>query len=310
MNFGDERFQNNPVLVTGGARTGTTWVGRTIAKSLSIRYIHEPFNISGPPCSCGVKFNLRYYYVTESDNNLIYDHFAHILGPPTNKYQFLNLLSELKRTKRLRILLSYISSFLPPKPLIKDPSALPSTEWLATKFNMDVVILIRHPAAFVNSYKQLNWSHPFSHFLEQPSLIHKLLYPYKSEIEEYALNRYDIIDQASFLWKLLYYIVRKYQHEHDHWIFVRHEDLSRDPISGFNKIFNQLGLEFTMPVRRFIMEYSNPQPDLKLIDPYSIRRNSKQIISKWKKMLSKSEIERIRKQVEEVSCQFYSDEDW
>ena len=33
-----------PILVTGSHRSGTTWVGKTIALSPSVTYIGEPFN--------------------------------------------------------------------------------------------------------------------------------------------------------------------------------------------------------------------------------------------------------------------------
>ncbi len=95
MNPGYDRSQKKPILVTGGARSGTTWAGRTIAKSPSIRYVHEPFNITGPYCSCGIKFNFRYYYISEDNDELLNEHIKHILGPPTNIYQLLNLIREV-----------------------------------------------------------------------------------------------------------------------------------------------------------------------------------------------------------------------
>jgi hypothetical protein len=70
--------------------------------------------------------------------------------------------------------------------LIKDPFAFFSSEWLAERFDMAVVVVIRHPAAFVSSIINLNWSHPFSHFLEQTLLLNERLVPFEDEIREYA----------------------------------------------------------------------------------------------------------------------------
>src|SRR6185369_11076039 len=97
------------------------------------------------------------------------------------------------------------------RPLLKDPLALFSAEWLADRFNMDVVIMIRHPAAFVSSIKKLNWTHPFSHFLEQPLLMETVLSPFTAEIKEHASKEYSITDQAILLWRLLHYVTMNYQ---------------------------------------------------------------------------------------------------
>ncbi len=40
------------------------------------------------------------------------------------------------------------------RPLIKDPIGLFSYKWLVSKFDMDVLVLIKHPAAFVSSLKK------------------------------------------------------------------------------------------------------------------------------------------------------------
>ena len=69
-----------------------------------------------------------------------------------------------------------------------------SAEWLADRFDMNVVIVIRHPAAFVSSVKKLNWHHPMSHFLEQPALMREHLYPFEEQIRELASREHDLID--------------------------------------------------------------------------------------------------------------------
>ena len=87
------------------------------------------------------------------------------------------------------------------RPLVKAPIALFSAEWLAARFDMDVLILIRHPAAFVSSLKIKNWNFPFDHFLQQPKLIRNHLAIYEEEIQEYATQKFEVINQAILLWK-------------------------------------------------------------------------------------------------------------
>jgi hypothetical protein len=77
---------------------------------------------------------------------------------------------------------------------------------------MIVVVMVRHPAAVASSYKRLNWTHPFSHFLVQPLLMSKYLSPFEREISDFARLEHDIIEQAAFLWKLvhIYFLVNWY----------------------------------------------------------------------------------------------------
>jgi hypothetical protein len=186
-----------------------------------------------------------------------------------------------------------------------------STEWLASTFDMDVIVLIRHPAAFTSSLKRLNWTHPFSHFLEQPLLMRDHLSSFEAEIREYVDKEHDIIDQATLLWRLIYHMVIKYQNNHNDWIFIRHEDLSRDPLRGFQNLFNNLNLEFSEHVRETIKEYTNStNPSEAPEKGQSLKRDSKSNILNWKSRLTVSEIERIRTQVEDISSVFYSDKDW
>jgi len=281
-----------------------------IAQAPSVHYIHEPFNISGPPCSCGVRFDRWFTYVSEENDASYHDHIKHTLGSPLNRFQLLNLISELKMTRRLRALGRYANSLIAARPLVKDPIALCSAEWLATNFDMDVIVLIRHPAAFVSSYKRIGWAHPFSHFLHQPTLIQDHLFPYRAEISEFVYDEHDIIDQASLLWKLLNHIIREYQQAHTDWYFVHYEDIAQEPLSSFQAIYDQLDLQFTDRVRNAIAEHSDPANPAEPEALYSIRRNSEQAALTWKTGLTAQEIARVRMRAEEVASAFYTAEDW
>ena len=44
---------------------------------------------------------------------------------------------------------------------------------------------------------------------------------------------YDVIDDAKLVWRICHRVIREYQAEHPEGLFVRHEDLSTDPLGGF-----------------------------------------------------------------------------
>jgi hypothetical protein len=199
-------------------------------------------------------------------------------------------------------------------PIIKDPFALFSAAWLAERFGVAVVVVIRHPAAFVSSIKKLHWSHPFSHFLAQSLLMQNVLYPFADEIKEYTESEHNIIDQAILLWRLIHHTILQYQQHHPDWIFIRHEDLSQAPLPGFGNLFSKLNLEFSEHVKEMIDMYSNNtnprEPDTPIDCESTLKRNSQLNIWNWKNRLTAGEIEEIRYRVADISQFFYSDDEW
>lgn len=303
-----------PILITGSHRSGSTWVGRMIASSPAVGYIQEPFNLHLNPGICSAKFNYWFTYITHENE-------THFLDPVkktvTFSYDIKGALNGVHSPKDLLRRARDCSNFIKyrlagVRPLFKDPIAIFSAEWLASRFDMDIVTVIRHPAAFVSSLKIKNWTFPFSHLAEQPLLLRDHLSPFEADIEKYAKQEQDIIDQAALLWKIIHYVVAKYQSLHPDWIFVRHEDLSLDPITGFQMMFKQLDLEFSPEVKATIAQYTNPDnpSELTKARPFELKRDSKANIRNWQTRLSKAEIERIRSQVEEISSKFYASEDW
>jgi len=302
-----------PILVTGSHRSGTTWVGIMIAEAPSVFYIFEPFNISYPrPGICNAEFKYWFTYITRENES---DFYRPIKNTIELKYDLVGALKSIKSVRDLRNVQKEYMSFLKhrlkgSRPIVKDPMAFFSSEWLAERFNMDVVVLIRHPAAFISSIKKLNWPHPFSHFLEQPLLMKEHLYPFEVEIRDYANRELDIIDQGILLWKLIHHTIIKYQSLHKDWLFARHEDLSQDPVQSFQTIFNKLNLEFSDRVKCAVHDHSHSSHSIESEDPYCTKRNSQSIIWNWKGRLTIQEIERIRDKVEDISRVFYSNEDW
>lgn len=313
------KTSRKPILLTGSHRSGTTWVGKMLSVSPAVGYIHEPFNPlhrRAHPGICRANFVYWFTYVTEENESELYDD---ILATIEFRYNFLLQLSKVIEERRgFRTLARQYSSFFinrhihHARPLIKDPEAIFSVEWLAKRFNTDVVILIRHPAAFVSSIKRLNWTHDFSQFLKQPLLMRDHLHPFKKEIKELAEYEHDIIDQGILFWKMFYYVVDKYRRGHDDYIFIRHEDLSFRPVEEFKNLFDQLDVQFTEKIKKTIIEYSDPSnpSEAPAGVMHQLKRNSVSNIKNWQIRLSKSEIERIRKGTENIASLFYEDKDW
>jgi len=284
-----------------------------IAASPEVGYISEPFNLSHRPGICGAKFDYWFTYITHENAQRFYGHIKRTIDFSYNMLGGLQSVRGPKDAAHLLIdyyiLRKYRRSSV--RPLIKDPIAVLSAEWLVSTFDMDPIVLIRHPAAFASSLKLMNWTHPFSHFLQQPLLMRDHLHPFESEIRKHSERSYDIIDQAILLWRVIHYVVMQYQKKHRDWVFIRHEDLSSDPISGFQTLFDKLGLRFSEHIKDVVREHSNsPNPSEVPMGGNPIKRDSKETIWNWKRRLTKSDIKKIREETADLSSVFYSDDDW
>jgi Sulfotransferase family len=301
------RVSKKPILVTGAHRSGTTWVGKMLALASGVGYVHEPFN---PRFSAG-RFD-RYFTVVTRENEARYA--PELERALTFRYE---LGTRLRRRRRPKDVARTLRDFARvqtvrlrhPRPLMKDPIALLSAEWLAQRFDMDVVVLIRHPAAFASSLKRLGWRHSFATFLDH-GRVPEVIRPYEDEIRSQAQEPGDILEQASLLWRLLYDAVASYRDRHDDWVFLRHEDVSLEPMSGFERLYERLDLELTDPVRAEIERASAAGNPSQPPTPHAVAIDSAASLGRWRDELMREEIETLRERTSDVWPRFYSDEDW
>jgi hypothetical protein len=196
-----------------------------------------------------------------------------------------------------------------PRPLLKDPIAAMSAEWLARQFNMDVVVMLRHPGAFVHSMKRLGWRFDYQHFLEQPALVADWLHPFEAELRR---QPDDLIEESAVLWKCTYHVLNGYIQRNPGWIVKRHEDVSLDPVEQFRDLYARLGLAFTHSIQARIEKAtaaSNPEHAPQNVT-HHLQRDSRALVHTWKQTLDEGEIQRIRELTEPVAGLFYQDEDW
>jgi hypothetical protein len=199
------------------------------------------------------------------------------------------------------------------RPLLKDPIAFFSAEWLARTYAADVVVLVRHPAGFASSLKRLNSCFDFSGFLNQPELIRaNNLEAFEDDFRAYARQPPDLLDQAILLWQVFATVLLQYQYAHPDWTFLRHEDLSANPVPEFARLLPRLGLQLTPRVRRIVEQHSSPDNPCEAPGgvAHHLMRDSRSTAWSWRKRLRAAEIDRIRSGTEPLARMFYSDSSW
>jgi len=305
-----------PILVTGGNRTGTSWTGKMLCLASEVFLVWEPFNCQSP---------------LPLHKHPLATHYRQVLpGESRAVRRFVNrkALFEIvhatpggpgigaKAAKLGKILTKAAGYALGSKaPLYKDPTAIMSAEWFQENYNARVVMVVRHPGAYVNSIRRLNWPMCVEEFASQPQLMETLPVSLQEEIHSRIAARNKpreyVLEDASLCWKVFYQVIHQYSKKHPDWIMVRHEDLSLDYINGFKALYESLELTWTPEVEERIEYFCNPVNKVTQGDVcHQFKQNSAALTRVWKNALSQEEQDTVRRITEPVSSLFYHDSTW
>ncbi len=283
-----------------------------LCRSHEAGYIHEPFNPYRRPGWGAGRIPHWFLYVDRANESLYMPLVRDILA---FHYPLLRNLGEIRSIKRAAFFTrdlgdSVRGRLLRRRPLLKDPIALFSAEWLAQRFDAQVVITIRHPAAFASSIKRLGWRFEFRGWLAQGSLLRDWLHPFEAEMRRLSSPEADIIDQAVVMWNAMHHVIHAYRERHPEWSFVRHEDLSHAPVEGFRKLYETLDLRWNDQVARDIARHSVAVRKPTSWHHSSVRRDSRAATNSWMTRLTPAEIGRIRDGCHQLSSLFYGENAW
>ena len=179
-----------PILITGMARSGGSWVSRMVAGGGDVVHINEPFNRRHPPGLTPGILRVpppRAYQYVGSHNETEY-----VAGFRDMLRLRYNLVAEL-RTNRgiydLAKMAKYAAAFSHGRvrgmrPLIDDPYMVFAAEWMAERLDCQVVMLVRHPAGIVSSLARIGtgWADNLPDIAGQPELVRDYLAPYAEEL--------------------------------------------------------------------------------------------------------------------------------
>jgi hypothetical protein len=303
-----------PILVIGAHRTGTTWVGKMLAASGQAGYISEPLNLWHRPGVLRAPVQHWYTYICAENEQVYLPALRETLD---FRYHLWQEVRSLRSSKDfLRMVRDWgiftRGSFLGQRPLLKDPFAIFSAPWFHDRLGCQVVITVRHPAAFASSLKRLGWDFDFSHLLDQPLLMRDLLEPYRGQMEAMCAAPADIIGQASLLWRITYEMVAGFCQRYPDFQVVRHEDLSLDPQEGYQKLYQALDLDFTPRAQKAILDSSSVENpgEVSKQAVHTVRLDSRANLHNWKRRLQAHEIERVRLLTQATAQHFYPDLAW
>jgi LPS sulfotransferase NodH len=299
-----------PILLTGIPRSGTTWVARILTASGEVGHINEPFNLAVSPGTLRVPADHWYAYVTAETEDRYLPALTSVL-----EFEY-PLVRELRRCRsRTDVLhtLKWWRDFMRSRglrPLVKEPHAVFSAGWFAERLGSDVVVMVREPLAVVSSWKRLEWSFDFTNLLEQPALMRDWLGPYEAEMTAALSPARDLVDRVALLWRVIYSVVADERFPAVQ--LVRHEDLSRDPVHGYARLYEALGLTFRDTVATAVEASSSSEnpAETSVERPHETQIDSRANLQNWRHRLSEEEIARIRTITEETASLYYRELVW
>lgn len=283
-----------------------------LAADPHVAYISEPLNVHHRPGILRAPVAHWYTYICRENEGDYLPPFRELV---VYRYHALAAVSSLRSVRDVLRMVRDAGIFLGGRllrrrPLLKDPFAAFSLEWFAERLNCQLVVTVRHPAAFASSLKRLNWSFDFKDLLRQPLLMRDYLEPYRELMQSCSPD--DIIGQASLLWAMIYHSLHEMRKRLPSLEVICHEELSRDPVAGFKRLYRNLGLAYSAGVERKILDASssgNPgEPSLKEV--HSVRVDSRANLDIWKRRLSSDEIARVRKLTGAAAADYYAETDW
>lgn len=168
--------------------------------------------------------------------------------------------------------------------IIKSVHAGLSVKLLYEQFQIQPLIIFRHPASVVASSLRLQLPDSNRLIYHNPKLVQDYLQAFKPQIDQLSSPISFIAAQVG----IHYYIWEQMLKKYPNWISVQHEDMCDEPNKKFQHLFEQLGLPWSDEVRKFIGETDEEGTG------YSIHRKTSEQIDKWEKELTDEQIEQVQ----------------
>jgi hypothetical protein len=312
----------SPILATGMARSGGSWVAKMLVDGGGSVHINEPLNRRHPPgLSPGilrVPAPLSYQYIAAHNDAEYGPGYADMLRL---RYHVGSELRANQAPYDLAKMAKYLSTFTAGRirgsiPVVDDPYAVFAARWLADSHGCRVVYLVRHPAGILSSLKRIGtrWRDNLPDIAAQPELRAAYLQEFSDDIDRINAEPFDVFAHGCLLYRLIHSAIAQDAAKHPDAIVVRYEDLAWDPVPQFRDLYKRLGLAFGDDAEQAIRTATSPQ-DSRRQNPWGrvgLSRTAFQPMDSranawaWRQRLSPEEQEDVIARTADVASLFYS----
>jgi hypothetical protein len=286
------------VLLIGVARSGTSWVGRAFGKAPNVRFYYEPDNIDADPTGerpAGGRGFGPYPIIEplqpETPFGPVWDWVFSGRSPFSRGSRRMKAAGRvalrLPRPVRNSILRGTASMSMrlaetADWKVAKTIYAPFSLEWLARRYQPQVVAVQRHPLNVVSSWRQLRI--PLFDLATRP-LIHEryittgIVPPLDPGASELTRITWHV--------GLLTHVIGEALERHPEWHLFTHEDLCIEPLTSIRRVFDAVDVPWSQEVADFLEATNRPGEGLE-----PVRVTSEQP-DRWRGRLEDAEVDEI-----------------
>ena len=188
--------------------------------------------------------------------------------------------------------------------VLKDPIGVLLTEYLAERYGVSPVVMVRHPAAVAASYKRLGWPVRLEALRGQPELVERY-FPDQDDLRSTG----NVVEDAARLWRALHVVMSDQLDRNPEWTVLRHEDLNGSPVETLKRLYDSLGLPWSESVARRIQDMTSGRNrvEAKGSRVQDFRRDSAALFQLRLKGLTDRERKTVLEVAGDVSSRWYSD---
>jgi hypothetical protein len=159
-----------------------------------------------------------------------------------------------------------------------------AVEWLASEFDVDVLVLLRHPANVLASWISLDLNDQFARLDQQPSIRHRI-----DELGTIPPPGTDPLERLVWQIGVLMLGLEEAAAAHPGWVVRTHEELCVEPAVQFRRLYAELGLTWTEGAERYLSNNDRPG------EGFPTQRVASDQPDAWKARLTPAQVESLRR---------------
>lgn len=302
------------VLVTGSHYSMTTLIGRLLAVAPEFHLLHEPANARPTLSYDSLKPANWYEYYGQARGEALAEFLLRAMKSEGFSREVLSKMGKIRSVRHALQVARYIQRKGPMKlahkpAIIKDPFLLFAARDLQRMAQMRVVLTVRHPCAFTESFVRAGNGFDFANLL-QPELFDAM--PSEAAaIQGMAQTPKSLVEQAALLWRVLYGFAARYLIGNPLTAAVRQDEIVLETSETTKRLFAFTGGTYNASTDRFIAEnFTANAADFSKSGSY-IRRDGRSTLNKWHGRLSCEEVVVIQGMTESIAAQLgYGPASW